>query len=374
MRQAPCIPWFRIAKEVLRCNIAKVYPDILDEVGISPLYANFWVTTRCSGRCKTCAQWREEHHEELGTQELKEIICHLKREGIFIIYFVGGDVFLRSDIFELIDFATELGLRVHLTINAFSVTEEIAKALSASDIASIHLSLDSLNQDFDDVRGIQGASRKVLDSLKLLQKEKDPRMSLGLSATIMKCTIHSVKEVVKFALRNSLTVFFNLINFTHDFFATDFSREQYHLEPHEKKELHELVHWLKQRHLEHPRLIPRLDHLEWICKYFSDYHQKRTPCFQTLLKVCVRANGDIRPCCSMDITGNLTKHTLKSITNSEEYKGLLKKALKKDCPGCSCRYTLNLDVSMVSWFRELLHHIECKFGTGQRTKISRGPS
>lgn len=355
MRQAPGIPWLRISKEVLRCNIAGVYPDIIDEVGITPLYANFWVTTRCSGRCKTCMQWQDDRLEELGTEELKEIIYRLKKEGVFIIYFVGGDVFLRNDIFELIHFAAGLGLRAHLTINAYTVTEQIARALNASGIASLHLSLDSLNHDFDDIRGVEAASKKVLNALRLIQKYRDHRMSLGLSATIMKCTAPSVKEVVEFALQNNLTVFFNLINFTHDFFATDFSKEQHHLDPYEKEQLYELVQWLKQRHLEHRGLIPRLDHLEWILKYFSDYHQKGTPCFQTLLKVCVRANGDVRPCCSMEITGNLRKHSLKDIVRSEQYKGLLKKALNKDCPGCSCRYTLNLDVSMVSWFRELLN-------------------
>jgi MoaA/NifB/PqqE/SkfB family radical SAM enzyme len=360
MRQSSHIPWLRVAKEILRCNIAKVYPDILDEVSITPLYANFWVTTRCSGRCKTCTQWQQEAHEELGTQELKETIYNLKKEGVFIIYFVGGDIFLRKDIFELIRFATELGLRVHLTVNAYTLTEEIAKALQVSGTSSIHLSIDSLDHDFDDIRGIEGAAKKVLNSLKLLHKHRDHGMSLGLSATIMKDTIPSVKEVVCFAIQNSYTMFFNLINFTHDFFATDFSREQYNLEPQEKKELQDLVHWLKQKHMEYPMLIPRLDHLEWIGKYFSGYQQKGTPCFQTLLKVCVKANGDVRPCCSMETTGNLRKQTLKDIVRTEQYRGLLKKAIKKDCPGCSCRYTLNLDASMASWFRELLHRFGMK--------------
>ena len=99
--------------------------------------------------------------------------------------------------------------------------------------------------------------------------------------------------------------------------------------------------------------MPRLDHLDWIARYFDDRYQRNTPCFQTLLKVCVRPNGDIRPCCSMETAGNLRTQELEDILRSENYIAMVERALVKDCPGCSCRYTLNLDLSPMSWFREI---------------------
>jgi len=62
----------------------------------------------------------------MDTQETKDVILRLRKAGVAFIYFGGGDVFLRDDIFELIRFAEQLGLRSHLTINAFTVTDEIA--------------------------------------------------------------------------------------------------------------------------------------------------------------------------------------------------------------------------------------------------------
>lgn len=362
MSNVPRIPWLRLAKEVARCNLAGVFPGILDRVGITPLYANFWVTTKCSGRCRTCKQWEDETTEELSTREIKEIILLLKDAGVLIIYFVGGDIFLREDIFELIHFTTQLGLRVHLTSNAFTVTEEIARALKASNLTSLHLSLDLLGDEFDDIRGVQEASRKVLHSLDLLLKDGNPRLKLGLTSTLMRATLPGVKEVVELGLRNHLTIYFNLINFTHDFFATDFSRSQYQLDRQDRENLQGLVQWLQQKHLSYPGLLPRLDHLEWISAYFQDYRQKGTPCYQTLLKICLRPNGDVRPCCSMETPGNLHRQPLKDILASEGYRALLKKALKKDCPGCSCRYTLNLDVSLVSRLREYWRRLQMVAG------------
>lgn len=355
------IPWFRIAREVLRSNLAALHPGVLRQIGIRPLYANFWVTTQCSGRCQTCTQWREEADDEMDMQETKDAMLRLRRAGIVFIYFVGGDVFLRDDIFELVRFAEQLGLRSHLTINAFTVTEDIAKALLASKIASLHLSLDTLTRDFDHIRGIKDASGKVLHTLNILQQGGNSPIRLGITTTIMKRTIPAVPDVVRFALADNLTVFFNLINFTHHFFATDFSREEYELSSEDRRSLAALVSWLKQKRIEYPQLMPRLDHLDWISAYFEDCQQRKPPCFQTLLKVCVRPNGDVRPCCSMETAGNLRAQAIEDILRSEPYLALIRKALLKDCPGCSCRYALNLDVSPRSWIREI----------GLRTKMLR---
>jgi MoaA/NifB/PqqE/SkfB family radical SAM enzyme len=348
----PRVSRTRIAREILRSNLARIVPGILSRTGIRPLYANFWVTTRCSGRCRTCTQWRQDPGGEMDTQTAKGVIFRLREAGVRIVYFVGGDVFLRDDIFELIRYAGQIGLRSHLTINGFTVTEEVARALARSGIASVHLSLDTLTGDFDRIRGIGDASGKVLRALDLL-RNGGGRIRLGITTTIMKSTIPAVRDVVRFALANNLTVFFNLINFTHDFFATDFSREQYELNGEEKRALADLVAWLKQKRVEYPHLMPRLDHLEWIRQYFDDRHRKKTACYQTLWKICVRPNGDVRPCCSMEIAGNVRTGDVAEVLRAERYLEPVRKALAKDCPGCSCRYTLNLDVSLLSWLREI---------------------
>ncbi len=288
----------------------------------------------------------------MDTRTAKDVILRLREAGVRIVYFVGGDVFLREDIFELIRYAGRLGMRSHLTVNGFTVTETVAREVAASGITSVHVSLDSLTGDFDRIRGIGDASGRVLRAVELL-RNGGGRMRLGISTTIMKRTIPAVRDVVRFALANDLTVFFNLINFTHDFFDTDFSRQQYELNGEERRELAGLLAWLKRKRVEYPRLMPRLDHLEWIGKYFDDRHQKRTACFQTLWKVCVRPNGDVRPCCSMEIAGNVRTGDVAEVLRSERYLDPVRKALAKDCPGCSCRYTLNLDVSPLSWAREI---------------------
>ena len=358
VRRSTGISWFRLASEVLRCNMAGLWPPLLRLTGIRPLYANFWRTTRCSGQCRTCTEWEETDHEELTTAEYKTILASLYERGVRIVYFFGGDVFLRDDLFELVEYATDIGLRVHMTINAFTVTEETARALMATGISSVHLSLDMLGDGLDDVRGISDASATVLRSLGYLGRHNRHGTELGITATIMKYTLPSIRTIVDFAIANNLTVYFNLINFTHHFFQTAFSRDQYHLSRDERKELSDLVQWLTEKQREYPGLLPRRAHLEWIDAYFDNFRTPWPPCYQTLLKVCVRANGDVRPCCSMETVGNVRRNDLATIVASDRYRALLTKALTKTCPGCSCRYTLNLDVSLRSHLRELFHRQE----------------
>jgi MoaA/NifB/PqqE/SkfB family radical SAM enzyme len=121
----------------------------------------------------------------MDTRELKDVILSLRKAGVAIIYFVGGDVFLRDDIFELIQFAGDLGLRTHLTINAYTVTEDIARALAASKVASLHLSLDTLTDDFDDIRGVKDARGKVLTALRLLVNRASSQVQLGIATTTL---------------------------------------------------------------------------------------------------------------------------------------------------------------------------------------------
>jgi len=343
-----------IIKEIVRSNIIGLFPSLLNRIGYSPFSATLQITSRCSAKCKTCTHWTVKEHDELTTEEWKNVILSLKKNNVMFIGISGGDIILREDIFELISFCTSNALHVGVTLNGYTVTEKISKSLMKTNINSISLSLDDLGDKFSEIRSVNNASDKVIRTLRLLKKFNQGRTKISLGMTVMRSTIDSIKDVVTFGIQNNLPVGFSLIHFTHYFSDTPFSREQYQLSQAEQKKLHEQVRWLARMHRKYPNLCPNLVVLEYMYKYFHDYYQKRTLCYQTLLDPCIQPNGDVRPCCSMESVGNVKEQDINQILKSDKCITLLKKSLFKDCPGCSCRYPFNLRVSIRANIREYL--------------------
>jgi MoaA/NifB/PqqE/SkfB family radical SAM enzyme len=348
---APAI--LRKAQEFMRCNATCLFPSLPQTVGAAPLFADLKVTSRCSGRCKSCRYWEQRNEPELSTDVWKAIIRKLKEERILEINFTGGDIFLRDDIFELMSYAIDQGLRVHCTTNGFSLDEEKSVKLTCLRLSSVFISLDDLSTHYDTIRGFPGAAQKVTQSIAVLKKYWAPSPRIFLAMTVMRETIGAMKKVTQYALAQGLAIIFNAIHYTHYFTDTPFSRSQYLLTKKDLQHLRENIRWLSRLRLRYQNLLPRLTHLEWLFLYFQDYHQSQSPCLKPLLKMCVEPNGDVRACCSLDPVGNIARQKLSTIVSSDGYCKIVHKAVTKNCPGCSCHYTLSLDAHVVSRFREI---------------------
>ncbi len=344
----------RVVKEIIRSNLIGLFPTLLNWRGYSPISTSIQLTSRCSSKCQTCTHWEVSTHDELTTEEWKHVILSLKNKNVLFIGFSGGDIILREDIFDLISFCTSKALHVGITLNGYTVTEKIAKSLMETNINSISLSIDDMGDRFSEIRNVSNASDKVIETLRLLKKFNRGCTKISLGMTVMRSTIDSIKDVVNFAIQNNLPVGFSLIHFTHYFSDTPFSRGQYQLNETEKTKLHEQIRWLAKIRSSYPSLIPKLVVLEYMYKYFDDYYQKNTLCYQTLLDPCIRPNGDVSPCCSMDPVGNVKEQDINQILKSDRCITHLRKSIFKDCPGCSCRYPFNLLVSMRANIREYL--------------------
>jgi len=344
--------WIK-GRGILLSNLAFLLPTSLPFLRWSPFAVNLRLTHRCSGRCRTCSHWhqKDSHFRELSTQAWKDILNQLRDLEILTLSFTGGDILLRKDTPELMRYAKALDFQVRATLNGYSMTEDIAHDLMAARPNDISLSLDHFNEDFSGIRGVTNAKYKVLQALDLLRKHNRGHTRLGLSVTLMNNSLKGCEDVVRFALDKELFVSFNLIHFTHYFSNTPFSREQYDLSHSELSDIKQFVNWLIGLHPSHSKLLPPVRYLRWIPRYFNDYRQTDTPCLKTMLKPCIDPDGSIRPCCSMDPVGNMTQKPLKTILSSSAYLQTATLGLTKECPGCSCHYSLNLGANLIYRFQ-----------------------
>ena len=72
------------------------------------------LTYRCNERCVHCYLDHEDHGE-MTTLEIKTLLDQLAEAGVFFLTLSGGEILMRKDFFEILEYArarsSALGLR-----------------------------------------------------------------------------------------------------------------------------------------------------------------------------------------------------------------------------------------------------------------------
>ena len=98
-----------------------------------PLSVHLDLTYRCNERCVHCYLDHEDHGE-MNTAEIKELMDQLTEAGVFYLVFSGGEIFMRRDLYELIEYARARMFCLKLKTNAFMIGEK-----EADRLAGMHL-------------------------------------------------------------------------------------------------------------------------------------------------------------------------------------------------------------------------------------------
>ncbi len=140
-------------------------------------YVIAWESTKaCKFACLHCRAEAQTQSDprELTTEEAKDLISQIAGEKrLFII--TGGDPLLREDIFQIIEYANDLGLRVALALSGSKVNQESAEKMKKSGVAHISFSLDGSNSEIHDAfRGIIGAYNRTMKNISHIKKVELP--------------------------------------------------------------------------------------------------------------------------------------------------------------------------------------------------------
>ncbi len=141
---------------------------ILDNEPLEELW--IYVTNRCNLACKHClVRGGENVKEELSIGELKGIIEEALLLGLKRVFFTGGEPFLRSDIFELIELVTrKLNLELVILTNGTLLNLETIEKLAGYPKLAVQVSIEGPEAGInDEIRG-KKSYRKALRALDLL--------------------------------------------------------------------------------------------------------------------------------------------------------------------------------------------------------------
>jgi MoaA/NifB/PqqE/SkfB family radical SAM enzyme len=118
-----------------------------------PVLANYYVTYRCNARCGFCDIW-EKPSPYVTLAQAEANLRDLKRLGVQVIDFTGGEPLLHQQLPELLHLAKTLGFITTVTTNTL-LYPKLAEAL-AGRVDMLHFSLDHPDAERHDAsRGVK---------------------------------------------------------------------------------------------------------------------------------------------------------------------------------------------------------------------------
>ncbi|PJI07642.1 MULTISPECIES: putative heme d1 biosynthesis radical SAM protein NirJ2 [Clostridium] len=159
-----------------------------------------WNTTnKCNMHCEHCYRDSGKMAEgELSTTEGKKLIDDISKAGFKIMIFSGGEPLLREDIYELIGYASKIGLRCVIGSNGTLITLEAAQKLKKAGVMRAGISLDSLKaKKHDSFRNYSGAWENTIIGIENLKKAG---ISFQINTTVMKWNKDEVKDITDFGV------------------------------------------------------------------------------------------------------------------------------------------------------------------------------
>lgn len=128
----------------------------LFEYGLdAPICLTWELTYACNLSCVHClSSSGRRDPRELTTSECKAVIDELAQMQVFYVNIGGGEPTIRSDFWELVDYATAHHVGIKFSTNGVKITPEIARRLASSDYIDVQISLDGATVEVNDrIRG-----------------------------------------------------------------------------------------------------------------------------------------------------------------------------------------------------------------------------
>lgn len=126
------------------------------ELGLdAPICLTWELTYACNLSCVHClSSSGRRDPNELSTEQCKSIIDELQRMQVFYVNIGGGEPTVRSDFWELVDYATDHQVGVKFSTNGVKIDKKVAARLAASDYVDVQISIDGATAEVNDaVRG-----------------------------------------------------------------------------------------------------------------------------------------------------------------------------------------------------------------------------
>ncbi len=168
---------------------------------------SFELTYRCVEKCihcyiddapKFCAA------DELTLEEYKNILRQARDMGCVSILFTGGEVLLRPDLCDIVEYAVKLGFIVNIYTTGVGLTNKVFERLCAAKVNSISVSLYSgIASEHDKITGVKGSFEKTLKAALMF---KAAGVNTFIKCVAMKQNFDSLESLYELGKRLNIYV------------------------------------------------------------------------------------------------------------------------------------------------------------------------
>ena len=135
----------------------------------APICLTWELTYACNLACAHCLSSSGRRDPgELDTAECRAVVDELERMGVFYVNIGGGEPTIRSDFWDLLDYATAHHVGVKFSTNGTRITSAVAERLARSDYVDVQISLDGATAAVNDAvrgEGSYAAARRAMARL-----------------------------------------------------------------------------------------------------------------------------------------------------------------------------------------------------------------
>ena len=170
----------------------------------------FWeCTLTCNAKCKHCGSNAEskKYENELSTEEIKNAFKQIAEDmdaSKILINVTVGEPLVREYLFEVMEYATnELGFKWGMTTNGILLNDKNIKKLKKSNMETISISIDGLEETHDSFRGVPGSYKIITNNIKKLREANFVKY-IQVTTVFHKQNINELEELYNVMLNLNL--------------------------------------------------------------------------------------------------------------------------------------------------------------------------
>lgn len=170
-----------------------------------PIAVAWLITGRCNLQCCYC-KWRQQRRvQELDTAAAKDMVDQMRRAGVRLISFTGGEPLVRADIGEIIRHVKDRGLVCKLNSNGMLVESRL-EDLRRLDL--LQISVDGPPAVQDRLRG-PGTADKAARAIELARRAG---IRVQLIACLTRDNVERMDDVLEYGLELGVGFCFQLLS------------------------------------------------------------------------------------------------------------------------------------------------------------------